>query len=397
MKNGGVTIFFLAGSDGEHCKGSRFLAGSKKINLLLKILAGSGFNVKLINTSPAMGEDFPIKDDVIDIGSSHEISRLTVPTHKNARIGRLRNILNVGGILDSAVSLYGKPDLIWCYNAYSFEMSFARVSKNIYDSPVVLEFEDWHFARSTIFNPQSILDYCFWKICLSSIDHCYVVNPYLEKKMKKTCASVSLLPGIIDEERSVSVCGRVSKRRHDDNVVHVGYFGGLNKEKGGVFLIKLIKLASKQSAPLKFHITGHGPLAELFEDLSFSLSDTVVFYGTVEVDELYKIIGGMDVLLNPHKVNNGVFPFKIIEYIATGKRIVSAPIKVHDTGLDWMLPAIEMVELRKELWLDALLSKAVSNDVCDTNIVTKRAISECSFDSLGKKLPKLINRLVNNN
>lgn len=122
-------IFFVAASSGVLEAEPKFLAASKKIRLILCLLVNAGYEVLLINSAPDMGVRQSAKFDKIAVSKNTSISRLTVPSYKQRKFGRLRNIFDAQAMIRLGVEEFGRPDLVWCYNGYSFEMRFAVKAK----------------------------------------------------------------------------------------------------------------------------------------------------------------------------------------------------------------------------------------------------------------------------
>ena len=68
------------------------------------------------------------------------------------------NIFKIPKIFNYAINNFGIPDIVYTYNAYAFEMKAAKYLKDKYGSFVLLEFDDWHFARG-IMQRQSLIGF----------------------------------------------------------------------------------------------------------------------------------------------------------------------------------------------------------------------------------------------
>jgi len=352
-----MNIYFIAQSSGEHSNSSSYLAGSKKINRLLNILQLSGYTVNLINTDIIVGDYDGVRKDVLKLSSGQSVRRLSLITRRSRKVGMMLNIVGFKGVFRNAEDYFGKPDLVWCYNAYALEMLFLRRAKKKFSSLTVLEFEDWHFSRNNVFNIKSLLDYMQWKSAFRSIDYCFAVNEFLMSKMTGKCKGISLLPGIVSEDFINLSSKYPDAFAKDDQCINVGYFGGLAKDKGGEFVLSLAKVAAQRQLSIKFHITGHGVLQDQFYKLSKQIPKYFAYYGAVEESILYDKMLSMDVLLNPHSEVVGVFPFKLIEYAATGIKIISSPIVLSDRALVYVFSQIDMLDLDVDQWLISIANE----------------------------------------
>ena len=272
-------------------------------------------------------------------------------------------------------------------------MRFASLAKQEYKCPVILEFEDWHFSRSSIFNLKALIDWYFWKKAIPFIDYCYAVNPWIEDKMKKNGVNSSILPGILSKE---IINLKPASTKINKKVLHIGYFGGLVAEKGGLLILELINLVRmNKSCYFKFHITGNGELMSKFELLSKSNPELVQYYGVVDDKKFNNIIGKMDILLNPHFDLKGVLPFKLLEYIASGRIVVSGPLNLFGTKLQWLLSGIIIIDLKAKLWLDGILKiiEELSFNLSKLKKIRQKAIKYYSYDRFNNNLSKLLKNL----
>ena len=117
----------------------------------------------------------------------------------------------------------------------------------------------------------------------------------------------------------------------------------------------------------------------------------VTYFGVVSDIELAEIMGRTDILLNPHIKMDGVFPFKLIEYVASGRLILSSdmsfPIK-----LNWVKDSILFENLEVDKWLETILrsSNSYNSNRKIINSVSKRVSIEFSKSSIRDEIEKLI-------
>ena len=386
-------IFFVGDLNIKINKKTRFIGANKKIRIILSSLIKQGYDICNINSVPQMGARRPMRIQEIFFFEKEPIKCLTIPTYNYNKLGRFKNIFDAKAVLQFAVDKFGTPDFVWCYNAYAFQMRFASLAKQEYKCPVILEFEDWHFSRSSIFNLKALIDWYFWKKAIPFIDYCYAVNPWIEEKMKKNGVNSSILPGILTKE---IINLKPASTKVNKKVLHIGYFGGLVAEKGGLLILELINLIRiAKSCYLKFHITGNGELMSKFELLSKSNPELVQYYGVVEDKKFNNIIGKMDILLNPHFDLKGVLPFKLLEYIASGRIVVSGPLNLFGTKLQWLLGGIIIIDLKAKLWLDGILKiiEELNLNLSKIKKIRPKAIKYYSYDRFNNNLSKLLKSL----
>ena len=106
--------------------------------------------------------------------------------------------------------------------------------------------------------------------------------------------------------------------------ITIMYSGILEKVTGIELLINAFEKTKKNQIELV--ITGDGSLAEWIQQKD-SESDRIHYLGCIPYDEYMKKLQEADVLVNPRNMmlpeNKNNFPSKIMEYLATGKMIIS--------------------------------------------------------------------------
>jgi len=383
------TVYFIAPFDPDGFKLTRFLAAHKKIQFILNLLSETRHDVYLICSTPNIRVKRPTRIVSTKLSNNRTIKALIPESSFRNKLNMVANIIKIPKIINHAVSNFGKPDVVYTYNAYAFEMKAAKYLSDKFKSFVVLEFDDWHFARGI--NAKAIVDWFYWIRALSSIDYAFSVNQYLEDINEKYGIKNSLLPGTVNEE-IIQLKANNPPFKSEKNYVTCGYFGGLTKDKGADFLIKMIQMSLNRKLHIKWFVTGKGPFEDELKVLSKNNSDTVTYFGVVSDIELAEIMGRTDILLNPHIKMDGVFPFKLIEYVASGRLILSSdmsfPIK-----LNWVKDSIIIENLELDRWLEIILksSKMYHSNRKTINSVSKRISIEFSKSFLKGEIEKIIN------
>jgi len=354
-------IFFVAPLPSKDYQRTVFLAAHRKIFFLLNLLVDLGHEVILINSGPEMGEPTVKCQGKLNLNGSMCINSFTPATFTGAKFGRLHNLLQASNVFDWAVSQVGKPDWIWTYNGYAFEMRVARHAYKRYGVKTILEFEDWHFARSSVFNPKSFMDWFFWLRARNSFSSAFVVNDFLAQKLQGLNIPVSFLPSIVSDDVLALSKNSPPFGGTTDSMVVCGYFGGLFAEKGVDFLLELIERSIEEQLSIKWVVTGSGPLEPQLESLCSRYPDMLSFLGTIPSDELTRQMGAVDVILNPHEPNHGVFPFKLTEAVASGRLVISSPVNLAE-DLSWIGGGLLQFELEQHKWLDAILNARAHYD-----------------------------------
>lgn len=364
------------------------LGAGRKIETVVRVLSRLDNDLVFINSAH--------NDDVMSQPQERfcEIAGVKVrellPTRWPSRkLGKLLNLLEVF-FLARRLAKQKTPVLLWLYNGYAFESLFAKSFTSVAGCPVVLEFEDWHFARGRGFNPKPWIDYLAWRSALPVISHGVCVNDKLSQYLTQQGIGTTLLPGVVPEGL-LTKTGSLQPFSVNKKVVEIGYFGGLSVEKGAQILLEAIETLE---GPYRWIITGAGPLAAAFLQLSKSRPDKLDFRGAVDEHELYEVITSCDVIVNPHspilEMNGGVFPFKVVEAIASGRLLISTPLPPLD--IPELLDGIEFFSGSSESLIACIKAARQQYQVKQVLINRSREIAVDLFSeaSLLDKLKKII-------
>lgn len=333
-------------------KGMVNLGASRKLETIISILSHLDSKIVLINSAHNGCAPAPLQISQAIIGGV-TLMEITPPLSARRSLGKLKNIFCVDKVLD-AVQEMGKPQCFWFYNGYAFEMRLAKMARRRFRVPMILEFEDWHFSRSRGLNPKPYIDYFFWRSAVRLMSGSFVVNALLADKMRSYLSHVEMLPGVVPK-----VLANMAKvfppfPAHSATI-NVGFFGGLSAEKGADIVLNL---AMTLPEGYVLHVTGTGPLEADFEACAAMHPDRLSYHGRVDDVTLYQLIASCDVLLNPHtsieNMNNGVFPFKVIEAIASGRLLISTAVPAHALG-DVLL-GIQFVEQSANAFHSAIVA-----------------------------------------
>ena len=284
------------------------------------------------------------------------------------------------------MSVLSPPKIVWIYNGYFFESLFTIRAANYFKCPFILEFEDWHFSRVKFLALKSILDFLSWTVALTKFTACFAVNSFLVSKVRGRIGNTYLLPGIV----SNNLLKAPKKQPFSSDQITVGYFGGLEIEKGLDIILELIE---SRIPSVKFIVCGAGDfsLEVRCKELAIKYPLLFEFCGRVSNEELYKKIGECDVILNPHKsikkMKNGIFPFKVIEAIGSGRLVISTPLPpleshdeilnsvyfVSDAKVDLFLKAIHHARIFYRLNIDKIIksSTAAKNQFGEAALLIK--------------------------
>jgi glycosyltransferase involved in cell wall biosynthesis len=91
----------------------------------------------------------------------------------------------------------------------------------------------------------------------------------------------------------------------------------------------LLRVIQKLPDQYELNLFGKGELEPEVQALANKIHN-VVYHGFIGGKQLVGKLYEMDILLNPHsdisKMQDGVFPFKMLEYIATGSYVITTPL-----------------------------------------------------------------------
>lgn len=298
------------------------LGAARKIEMVLASLADVTDRVVLVNTAHNELEISPciVCQDLHVEGA--DVTEILLPRYGSRPVGKLINLAQVGMAVKRLLDI-GQPRLAWLYNGYAFESLIGHALAKRYRTRLVFEYEDSHFSRGRGFNPKPYIDFMCWKRVMPKVHHSFVVNENLKKQTQAYGCGVTLFPGLVPRRLAeIQSSGRVPFS--DANKLNVGYFGGLSTEKGADVVLDI---CAAITSGVTLHVTGAGPLENRFADRDGETGSVLQFHGRVSDDRLYEIIESCDVIINPHspitEMDGGVFPFKVIEAIASGRMLIS--------------------------------------------------------------------------
>lgn len=304
------------------------LGAANKIASVIRILSQFDRRVVLINSAHNYCQLARATSIRQEIGGS-QTACITPFTLRSRPLGKFLNLLATRQLAHRIARL--NPALVWIYNSYAFEAKFALELQSITSCPIVLELEDWPTARRRGLNPKPMLDAAYFRKLLPKTSLVTLVNQALTAKLPPEC-NTFLLPGVIAPQLMQTVRDRV---RFSTAPFTLGYFGQLNAEKGAdIILDTVMHLPPSWRAV----VTGSGELAKEFHKVAANSAGRVSFFQGASSDELYRQMCSCDVIVNPHKpiaqMENGVFPFKVVEALATGALLISTELPESGLMLD---------------------------------------------------------------
>jgi len=381
-------LFFVAPFDPLVSSNTRYFAANKKTTLILNILSDIGFDIVLISSFPQSGNTatFSPRSFIYELENGKSIYVVISKFSNWSKLDYFFRLLFFKKVINFSIKKFGSPDVVWVYNAYSFEILCLKYLKKDLNIFSVLEFEDWHFSRGVTL--KSLIDWAIWRSSISSIDFSVCVNVFLANISKDHKIPCFILPGIIEtinhKQKTISKTARES--------IICGYFGGLTKDKGMKFLLNLVYLSIKENYNITWIITGAGPFSDNFKELKMKFPQKILFYGRVDEIKLAKIISSVDILLNPHIPNKGVFPFKILEYISYEKLVFSSILDLPES-LSYFNDAIVINRINEDIWLQQILNFHSLKLKYKSKILTckEKVLLDYSYEAVSIKLQYILN------
>ena len=305
------------------------LGASQKITVVISLLRRLGYTVHLVDSSHTERRfAAPIHASETMVGA-HRIVLWRPARVPHRPVGKLLNWLAPGTMVKRLSGL--RPALIWLYNPYAYEGRVGLSLQKITRARLLLELEDLPLARGRGISPKPRLDQGYFGRLLKHADHITYVNSHVQQQHPPQRGTSLLFPSILDE----ALCRCVPAARFAGAPHRLGYFGGLELEKGCGTLLELLP---RLPAGWRLVVTGAGPLESAFREAERLHPEQLEFHGRVDRKKLLQLMLGSDAIINPHMpiaaMDDGVFPFKVCEALATGALLISTRLPPIDLPLD---------------------------------------------------------------
>lgn len=304
------------------------LGAEKKIQLVLGLLNRLGFDVHLVDSShPTLAFAAPIVGEASIVGET-TITLWRPGCLPNRKLGKLINVLTCHGFMRRLRVL--RPAFVWVYNPYSFEARSALYLKWQVGAPIALELEDLPLSRPRSLNPKPWIDQFFFPRLLAATDLLTCVNAALRARFARPGLRSILFPSLLQQ----ALVDARPTPRFVGAAWRLGYFGGLETEKGAELLLRSLPHLPESWT---LCVTGAGSLAAAFDDAAKLWPGRLEFHGRVANDRMLALMQGCDAIVNPHSpislMRDGVFPFKVCEALAIGALLISTALPPIDVDL----------------------------------------------------------------
>jgi glycosyltransferase involved in cell wall biosynthesis len=326
-----MNIAYLANYQGEdlirqrRLLRNRALAGSQKIATLSQLLVQAGCRVKVFSLGAVAERTGRFHRGFWSRPSqAGEVSVLYLADWDVLIAGR---IVGTIGMIWALLKEQRRDqiDVVFLYNCGLPEAIAACVLAKVARVPVVLEYED--DVNQGADGRRSWRQYCHTVGLLAvqrAVRGVVAVSQQLLSQVNQSNGYV--LPGVLSVDLgSIRDAGDL-----EDGGLRFLYAGSIQASKGVLELCEAWIIARLPGCEL--HIAGEGPL--LAEARAAFLGEpTIHFHGFVTRERLLDLFSSAHVLVNPHRnaVETGsIFPFKMIEYLGTGRPVISTQMAALD-------------------------------------------------------------------
>lgn len=304
------------------------LGADKKIALVIGLLHRLGHSVHLVDSSHST-----LAFESALLAQPDFVGDVPVILYRpaclpNRKLGKLANVFSAAVMAKKLVAL--RPKFVWIYNSYAYEARLALALKRMCATKIVLELEDMPLARYRGLNIKPWLDHYFLDPLLSAASLITCVNAVIKNKVPDGERRAILFPSLVQH----SFWETPDNTRFRSTDKRVGYFGGLEAEKGAHLLLELLPMLPTD---WKMVVTGVGSLTDAFVSAQQKYAGRIEYHGRVSNEAVTRLMSSCDAIVNPHSSSSqfleGVFPFKVCEAIASGALLVTTPLPSIDFDL----------------------------------------------------------------
>jgi len=299
---------------------NRALAGSQKIATVSAILAHAGCQVTVFSLGAVAERSFRFYPAFRGLIAESSVPVLYQTDWDIPAIGRIWGAL---GLLYSLLKEYRRHrvDVAIVYNCGLPEAIAARVLACVAGVPVVLEYED--DASKGPDGRRSWRQRCHLlglRIIRKTVRGVIAVSPQLLSQFD--LPNRYILRGVLNDD----LAGLQPPPDVDSARLRFMFAGSIQQSKGVNALCEAWTQARLPGCEL--HVAGEGPLLAGLR-AKFGHAADIYFHGFVSRGRLLDLFRSAHVLVNPHHVTSdvgAVFPFKLIEYLGTGRPVISTPM-----------------------------------------------------------------------
>ena len=313
---------------------------SRKLDQIEEALRYLGFTIYRLSTAPlSTASEIP---GLYPLCSSHNpLVRIFQILHSTLRIAPKLSSLP-----------FTRSPALWVYNCRLNEaLSAFIIFFFLPRIPLFLELEDLPYARPFNSGIRGLLDLVCLQFLTARAKHVFVVSEEVGKSFQRLtpffASSFSVLPPTLSDTFLALISAR--SLPFNTKPINILYAGGYSPEKGVTTLLH----AFFRLPVDRYKLTLVGPVPESFATLKASHPNLIIA-GHVSDVILYSHYCSSDVVVSPHEFgprSSLIFPFKLLEYIASGSFLLTTPM----AGLDFFgLPSACFFSSIDELHLKLL-------------------------------------------
>ena len=321
-----MDVFYVAAFAEPSNKSWFSLGRMRKVQQVAAALLALGHKPEFLNIAPLHIESISY------CGTSFQIKRLCSVSTLPFRF--LQLFYNSSCFFSSPCSRHSNA-VIWLYNTRLAESIVAFVALLIRPQlRLVLQLEDLPSARAANHGLRGRFDRLSTVWMSRRADHVFAVSAQVARAFSSLVnvppEAITVLPPSLDLAFLQMV--QVRNQPFLSSSFKVLYAGSFSPEKGVEDLIKAF-LATR-SLNCKLILVGSAPQGLV---QAHKYNDSIHFIGVVSNQELFQLYTSADVVVNPHRpiLNpDHVFPFKLIETVASGALPLTTPVPgSEDLGL----------------------------------------------------------------
>jgi glycosyltransferase involved in cell wall biosynthesis len=320
------------------------LGRHRKINQVTSMLSSFGFEIIRLNIAPHFQSSKPLS--VIPLCQSSNIPARFI----QLIVSSYCFFVSAAGVNHSSI--------LWLYNSRSAEAIVAIVA--LFLRPrlrLVLQLEDLPSARLENHGIAGTIDLLMSILISKRADQIFAVSDSVASayaSLTRTSKNnIKILPPALDPLYIKAVRYRLEPFSLDTTVIL--YAGSYQEDKGVLDLIRaFIEITDKS---FQLQLFGSAPTSLID---SFSRYDRIIFKGVVTLDVLFNHYASADVVVNPHRPilnSNYVFPFKLVEIIASGALPLTTPVpgsEAFELPQDCLFKSVDQLSQKlassKSLW-----------------------------------------------
>jgi glycosyltransferase involved in cell wall biosynthesis len=318
---------FYVGAFAEDTSSAWFSLGRvRKVQQVVSALSALGHQPEFLNIAP-------LRLDSISLGGSLFLVKQLCSTSMLPL--RFFQLFYNSTFFFISGSSYPSHTVIWIYNTRLAESIVAFVALLIRpELSLVLQLEDLPSARAANHGLRGRLDRLSTAWMSRRADCVFAVSEQVARAysylVKVPSDSVTVLPPTLDPH----FLQLAQERNHpfSSSSIQIFYAGAFSEEKGVEDLINAF--LAVRSPRYKLLLAGSAPDSLV---QAHRLNHSICFLGIVSNQELFSLYTSADVVVNPHRpiLNpNHVFPFKLIETVASGALPLTTQVPgAEDLGL----------------------------------------------------------------